>query len=103
VDDADPKAFAERCKDDRHHFRFIVSPEDTAELSDLKDYTRELAAHMEHDLGTRLDWVAVDHWNTDNPHVHLIVRGVADDGRDLVIARDYTKEGMRARAQDLVT
>ena len=25
---ADPKAFAERCEDDRHHFRFIVSPDD---------------------------------------------------------------------------
>ena len=31
------------------------------------------------------------------------MRGVADDGQDLVISRDYIKEGMRARAQDLVT
>ena len=29
---ADERAFAERCEDDRHHFRFIVSPEDAAEL-----------------------------------------------------------------------
>jgi type IV secretory pathway VirD2 relaxase len=55
---------------------------------------------MEKDLGTKLDWVAVDHWNTDNPHVHIILRGRADDGQDLVIARDYIKEGMRARAAD---
>jgi type IV secretory pathway VirD2 relaxase len=54
---------------------------------------------MEKDLGTKLDWVGVDHWNTDNPHVHLIVRGVRDDGQDLVISRDYIKEGMRARAR----
>jgi type IV secretory pathway VirD2 relaxase len=58
---------------------------------------------MEFDLGTRLDWVAVDHWNTDNPHVHLLVRGRADDGRDLVIDRDYIRGGMRARAAALVT
>jgi type IV secretory pathway VirD2 relaxase len=58
---------------------------------------------METDLGTKLDWVGVDHWNTQHPHVHIIVRGVADDGQDLVISRDYIKEGMRARAQDLVT
>jgi len=103
TEDADPKAFAERCQDDRHHFRFIVSPEDAAELSDLKGYAREVVGQMEKDLGTRLDWVAVDHWNTQHPHVHLIVRGVAEDGQDLVIARDYIKEGMRARAQDLVT
>lgn len=101
--DADPKAFAERCQGDRHHFRFIVSPEDAAELSDLRGYTRELVGQMEKDLGTKLDWVAVDHWNTQHPHVHIIARGVAEDGQDLVISRDYIKEGMRARAQDLVT
>jgi len=103
TDDADPKAFAERCENDRHHFRFIVSPEDAPEMADLKEYSRELVGQMEKDLGTKLDWVAVDHWNTQHPHVHIIVRGVADDGQDLVISRDYIKEGMRARAQDLVT
>ncbi|MDR3436625.1 DUF3363 domain-containing protein [Telmatospirillum sp.] len=103
TEEVDPKEFAERCQDDRHHFRFIVSPEDAAELTDLKGYTRELAGQMEKDLGTKLDWAAVDHWNTQHPHVHLIVRGVTEDGEDLVISRDYIKEGMRARAQDLVT
>ncbi|MER2534239.1 MAG: relaxase/mobilization nuclease domain-containing protein [Pseudolabrys sp.] len=102
-DDADPKAFAERCEEDRHHFRFIVSPDDALEMSDLKSFTRELVGQMEKDLGTRLDWVAVDHWNTEHPHVHLIVRGVRDDGENLVISRDYIKEGMRDRARDLVT
>src|ERR1700733_10756495 len=33
--------------------------------------TRELMADVEGDLGTKLDWVAVDPWNTDNPHVHI--------------------------------
>ena len=75
-DRADDLAFTERCKDDRHHFRFIVSPEDAGEMTDLRAFTRDLAQQMEADLGTRLDWVAVDHWNTDNPHVHLLVRGV---------------------------
>jgi len=102
-DDMDAGAFAERCKDDRHHFRFIVSPEDAVEMIDLREHARELMAQMEKDLGTRLDWVAVDHWNTDNPHTHIILRGRTDDGQDLVISRDYIKEGMRARAQDLVT
>ncbi|KHJ55169.1 type VI secretion protein [Aureimonas altamirensis] len=103
TEDADPKAFAERTQDDRHYFRFIVSPEDATEMSDLKGFTRELMDQMEKDLGTKLDWVGVDHWNTDNPHVHIILRGRTDDGQDLVISRDYIKEGMRARAQDLVT
>ncbi|MHC2248274.1 relaxase/mobilization nuclease domain-containing protein [Bradyrhizobium elkanii] len=103
TEDADPKAFAERCQNDRHHFRFIVSPEDAPEMTDLKGFARELVGQMEKDLGTRLDWLGVDHWNTQHPHVHIIVRGVAEDGQDLVISRDYIKDGMRARAQDLVT
>lgn len=103
ADDADVKDFAERCEDDRHHFRFIVSPDDALEMTDLKTFTRELMASVEKDLGTKLDWVAVDHWNTEHPHVHVILRGRVDDGQDLVIARDYIKEGMRNRAQDLIT
>jgi len=100
-DNADDRGFTERCKDDRHHFRVIVSPEDAADLTDLREYTRDLVRQMEADLGTRLDWVAVDHWNTDNPHVHLLVRGVTDTGADLVISRDYISHNLRSRAQDL--
>ncbi len=103
VDAVNPKEFAERCDPDRHHFRFIVSPDDAVEMADLKTFTRDLVGQMELDLGTRLDWVAVDHWNTEHPHVHLIVRGVRDDGENLVISRDYIKEGMRDRARDLIT
>lgn len=100
---ADDFAFAERCKDDRHHFRFIVSPEDAGEMTDLRAFTRDLAQQMGADLGTRLDWLAVDHWNTDNPHVHLLIRGVDDAGADLVISRDYISRGLRSRAEDLVS
>lgn len=103
TEEADGRAFSGRCEDDRHHFRFVVSPDDAVEMSDLKSFTRDLVGLMERDLDTRLDWVAVDHWNTEHPHVHLIVRGVRDDGQDLVISRDYIKEGMRDRARDLIT
>jgi type IV secretory pathway VirD2 relaxase len=102
-DDADGRAFADRCEGDRHHFRFIVSPDDAGELSSLRSFTRELMDQASRDLGTRLDWVAVDHWNTEHPHIHILVRGRADDGADLVISRDYIGSGLRARACDLVT
>ncbi|MGE8134141.1 relaxase/mobilization nuclease domain-containing protein [Novosphingobium subterraneum] len=102
-DAADGDAFAGRCEEDRHHFRFIVSPEDAAELEDIRAFTRELMDDMAHDLDTRLDWVAVDHWNTDNPHVHILVRGRAEDGQDIVIDRDYIRAGLRSRAEERVT
>ena len=103
TDRADRDAFAGRCEDDRHHFRFIVSPEDAGDMEDLRSFTRELMADAAKDLGTELDWVAVDHWNTDNPHIHVLVRGVASDGTDLVIDRGYISEGLRFRAEERVT
>lgn len=102
-DRVDREDFVGRCEEDRHHFRFIVSPQDAVELADLKGYTRDLMRQMEADLGTRLDWAAVEHWNTDNPHIHVIVRGVAQDGENLVIARDYIREGLRGRASEIAT
>ena len=102
-DEADLDAFELRGRDDRHQFRFIVSPEDARELGDLRRYTRHLMQRMEADLGTSLDWVAVDHWNTDNPHTHIVVRGKDDTGRDLIISRDYIAHGMRERAAGLAT
>lgn len=100
---ADIKAFAQRCEGDRHHFRFIVSPADAGELADLRDFARGLMHQAETDLETRLDWIAVDHWNTDNPHLHILVRGKDQDGADLVIAGDYLGRAMRERAQAQVT
>ena len=102
-DRADGDAFLDRGKDDRHQFRFIVSPEDAADLADLKDYTRELMAQVEADLGTKLDWVGVNHHNTGHPHVHVIVNGRDASGEDLVINGDYLAGGIRERASELAT
>lgn len=107
TDMADLKAFEERGKGDRHQFRFIVSVEDAGELEELSGYTREFMQRMSTDLETRLDWVAVDHWDTDNPHTHIVLRGRAGEGLgkgpDLVIAPDYMAHGMRMRACELAT
>lgn len=102
LDAADGKAFLERGSEDRHQFRFIVAPEDGAEYEDLKPLIRRLMTQAEKDLGTKLDWVAVDHFNTGHPHSHILVRGKDDQGRDLIIAREYITKGLRQRAVDLV-
>jgi type IV secretory pathway VirD2 relaxase len=103
TDEADTAAFEERGRGDRHQFRFIVSPEHADQLEDLRTYTRHLMQRMEADLGTRLDWVAVDHWNTDNPHTHVVLRGKDDTGKDLIISQEYITRGMRERAMELAT
>lgn len=103
TDEVDIQAFDARGRDDRHQFRLIVSPEDAGSLDDLRTFTRHLMERVSSDLGTRLDWVAVDHWNTDNPHTHIVLRGKDESGRDLVIASDYIAHGMRQRASELAT
>jgi type IV secretory pathway VirD2 relaxase len=95
-------ALSARMEDEKRQFRFIVSPEDGAE-ADLTAFTRRLMAQVQADLGRVLVWGAVNHWNTDNPHVHLIVRGLDEAGRDVTIDGRYLAEGMRSRAQAILT
>ncbi|WP_374593646.1 relaxase/mobilization nuclease RlxS [Sphingosinicella sp.] len=103
ADGVSGKAFLERSAGDRHQFRLIVAPEDGDKYEDLKPVVRRLMTDMEEDLGTRLDWVAVDHFNTGHPHSHVIVRGKDERGHDLIIARDYITHGIRTRAEAIVS
>jgi type IV secretory pathway VirD2 relaxase len=85
---------------EHHQFRFIVSPEDEV---DLTAFTRDLMGRVENDLGVRLRWGAVNHYNTDNPHAHVVVRGVDRAGREVWIDRAYITERMRWQAQHILT
>lgn len=100
-DAVDPIGATEGWAKDRHHFRFIVSPEHGDRIADLRGYTREVMGRVADDLGEPgLRWIAVCHFDTDQPHAHVLVRGRRADGRDLVIPRDYIGYGFRARAQE---
>ncbi len=94
--------FAERGNNCRHQFRIIVSPENGSHL-DMEEFAKEVMNVMESDLKTRLDYVAVVHYDTDQPHVHVVINGKDDAGGDLVISRDYIGHGMRERASEIAT
>lgn len=101
LDGIRPAVETEGWSEDRHHFRFILSPEHGERL-DLKSYVREVMGRVSADLGEpNLTWVATCHYDTDQPHAHVLVRGRREDGRDLVIPRDYIGYGFRARAQEV--
>ncbi|MBV8811000.1 MAG: relaxase/mobilization nuclease domain-containing protein, partial [Acidobacteriaceae bacterium] len=70
---------------------------------DLVRLTRDLMNRVEADLGIPLDWVAVAHFNTDNPHVHVALRGVGPDQQQVRLSREYVKSGIRTAAEDLCT
>jgi len=83
-------------------WKMILSPERGVAL-DLVEHTRSVLNAMERDLGTRLEWVAVDHRNTAHPHVHVAIRGRDEAGRPLLLDREYVKHGLRARSRELAT
>jgi hypothetical protein len=93
--------------EDKRHFRLMLAPESGARIAgedgDLHDFTRSTMARVERDLGVKLDWLAVDHHNTDNPHVHVIVRGVRRDRAELLLPREYVSHGLREAARDVAT
>lgn len=96
--------FAEAwAKDDKRHFRIILSAENGGRIGDLRAYTRDVMARAEAALGEKLEWFAVDHFDTDNPHSHIVLRGVRADGRDLIIPREFVQHGFRNAARDAAT
>jgi len=80
-------------------WKFIISPK-FGDRVDLKRLTHELMARIEHDLGrSRLERIAVEHYNTEPPHIHVAVRGVDGQGQRFVFGREYLKRGIRTIAE----
>jgi len=87
---------------DPRFFKLIISPE-FGDRMDLEVHTRELMRGMERDLHTKLEWVAAVHYNTDHPHVHVVLRGRDEQGQALRLPREYVKSGIRSHAEDIAT
>lgn len=87
---------------DERIWKTILSPE-FGERLDLERMTRDVLTRSEKQLGTSLEWIAVSHFNTEHPHVHLVIRGRREDGNPLTLPRDFIKQGMRSLAEDACT
>jgi type IV secretory pathway VirD2 relaxase len=87
---------------DQRMWKVIISPE-FGERVDLARLTRDLMNRVEKDLAIPLEWVAVAHFNTEHPHVHVALRGIGRDGQEIRLPRDYVKSGIRSAAEDLCT
>ena len=87
---------------DERFWKFIVSPEAGYRV-DLKDHAREFMARLENELGRKLEWVAIDHYNTDDFHLHFCVRGIDKSKQEYRLDEDYIKEGPRRISKQLLT
>ncbi len=110
---------AMRRLDEHQHGRYLVhtlllSPPQEERPEDLREMTRHIVAELEKDKGCRMEWMAVEHHNTEHPHVHLVVCGGAytehgesvgvrfdkpDVERVKQLGRDYCREAARERAE----
>ncbi len=55
--------------------RLMLSPPIEHCPEDLRALTRHVMGQLERDKGQALHWVAVEHRNTDHPHVHIVLCG----------------------------
>lgn len=94
---------ADWAESDRRHFRAVLTAEEGGAIKDLPGYTRDVMARAEAALGKPLAWLAIDHWDTDNPHTHIILRGRDRLGRDLILPKDFVRHGLRGIARDVAT
>ena len=102
-DKLDGRSVTREWEEDRHHFRLILSPEKGYEIADMRAYVRDVMQRIERDVGTKLDWIAIEHHNTDNPHAHILFRGKDEQGQDLILRREYIGYGIRQRASEAAT
>jgi type IV secretory pathway VirD2 relaxase len=79
-------------------WKLIISPE-FGDRVELRRLTGELMERMESDLGTNLEWVAVEHHNTEHPHAHVVVRGIRNDGTALRMSREHIQQEIRSAAE----
>lgn len=86
---------------DQRLFKLILSPEFGDRL-DLQQLTRDFMHRMEDRLGAPLEWVAVVHNNTEHPHVHVALRGVASS-KTIRLDRELVRNGLREEAEHLCT
>ena len=83
-------------------WKAIISPEQGHRL-DLKEHIRLVMKDVEKDLQTAIEWAAIDHYNTDNFHVHVVIRGIKPNGENLIIPKNYIKNGLRQRSCEQAT
>ncbi len=90
--------------------RLILSPAADTRLADLRTMTQHVLRELEKDKGQEFHWVAVEHRNTDNPHVHVLLCGAGErdgqmrqvrlDRRDYGRLREEGGEHYRMQARE---
>ncbi|MDQ3830553.1 MAG: hypothetical protein M3361_14870 [Candidatus Tectomicrobia bacterium] len=98
----DRQAFVQRARPDGHQLRGMVSL-DAGDRVDMQRFLQRLMAHVEADLGSRVDWLGAVHHDTARVHAHVVIRGVLPNGEKLYLTKHYWAYGYKYRAQQTAT
>jgi hypothetical protein len=101
----DAQGFTQRVQADAHRFTLVVSFPEFPQLPHFNRtaFIEQYMRQVERDLGTALEWLAADHYDTGHPHTHIVVRGVSATGEELYMKPSYYLHGLREQASRLLT
>jgi len=83
-------------------WKIILSPEFGEQL-DMQQLARGVMARVEKEIGAGVEWVAVAHYNTGHPHVHIAMRGIDRQGREIRLPKEFVQHGIRKIAENWCT
>ena len=83
-------------------WKIILSAE-FGEKLDMQKLARGVMAQVEKEIGAGVEWVAMAHYNTGHPHVHVAMRGIDRHGREVRLPKEFVKQGIRKIAEDWCT
>ena len=83
-------------------WKIILSPELGDQLN-VQQLARGVMARVEQEIGAEVEWIAVAHFNTGHPHVHVAMRGVDCEGREIRLPGEFVKHGIRTIAEQWCT
>ena len=83
------------------NFRIFLSPQSNE--VDLKMLTMNFVNRLETQTGYKLHWQAACHYDTAQPHSHILINGVDQNNMAVSFPRDVVKTFMRENARDLCT
>jgi hypothetical protein len=101
---SDPQRFTQTLQTDPHRFTLYVSFPEFPQCPhfDRTAFIQQYMRQVERDLGTSLEWMAANHYDTKHPHTHIVVRGVSE-GEALYMKPSYYLHGLREQASRLLT
>lgn len=85
------------------HYKFVLSPEKQLSEKELKAYTFAFINKTEEVFGTKFNWQAAVHTDTEHNHVHVLINGVDQAGKKVHFPYKFVTETARKISNTILT